>query len=484
MERSLRNSLRMGFFLILAGAVIYACGGAGTIDLASSGGGTGGTGISVGSVSGFGSIYVNGVRYDTSNAEIYVEGRSTGFGDATVLAQLAVGMVVRVEGDIEDSLNGTAHKVYFNDDLRGPIKAGSIQEIDSVTTELIVLGKTVIIQDITKLKDIDLDSLAGGVWIQVSGFEDAEGRIHASFVTESTSSAKANLKGTISAVDSFNRIITINGIDISYQSADLIGMNQLSTGQLVEVTGDIPPAGPLAMTADTIETVDFLGTDDADMIELQGIVSLENSQILLNGVPIIMDAQTVYNGGDASDIASDVWVEVEGQLIDGTLYAERVIFLTFAKVEADVEAKHTGQSVIILRGLTDIPIRYNEITKVTGAVTSTDDIDVTHHVKIIGLKLPPSEPETMLAVHIITKSTLDEKVILQGALESDPPLIKTDITLLDHVIDISGIPDGSFESPGGIGYTAFSTSTEAGDIVSAKGTRIGNTVQWQSISVE
>lgn len=481
----------MGFFLILAGAVIYACGGAGIGDLASSGGGTGGTGvsggtggtgISVGSVSGFGSIYVNGVRYDTSSAEIYVEGRSTGFGDATVLAQLAVGMVVRVEGDIEDSLNGTAHKVYFNDDLRGPIKAESIQEIDPVTTQLIVLGKTVIIQDITNLTNIDLDSLAGGVWIQVSGFEDAEGRIQASFVTGSEEIDKANLKGTITAVDLFNGIITIGGLDIGYQSADLIGMNQLSTGQLVEVTGDIPPAGPLAMTADTIALVDLLGTENTDKIELQGIVSIEKSQIRLNGVPVILDAQTVYSGGDASDIASDVWVEVEGQLIGGTLYAETVIFLTFAKVEADVEATHTDQSVIVLRGLTDIAIRYNENTKVTGAVSSTDDIDVTHHVKIIGRKLPP--PETMLAVHIITLSTLNEKVILQGALESDPALIKTDITLLDHVVDISGNPDDNFESPGGIGYAAFYASTQAGDIVSAKGTRSGEDVTWQSITVE
>ena len=118
---SFKNTGWLGFFLILTGAVIWSCGGGAVGDLASTGGGTGGTGISVGSVSAFGNIYVNGVRYDTSNAEIFVEGQSKGFGDQVVLTQLAVGMVVRVEGDIEDSRNGTASKVHFSDGVRGPV---------------------------------------------------------------------------------------------------------------------------------------------------------------------------------------------------------------------------------------------------------------------------------------------------------------------------------------------------------------------------
>ena len=49
-----------------------------------------GTGISQGSISAFGSIFVNGVRWDLSTATIEVDG-------VVVSGRLRVGMVVRVE---------------------------------------------------------------------------------------------------------------------------------------------------------------------------------------------------------------------------------------------------------------------------------------------------------------------------------------------------------------------------------------------------
>ncbi|HSO19964.1 MAG TPA: DUF5666 domain-containing protein [Desulfosarcina sp.] len=477
--------------LVMVCMLLVGCGGGGIADLAAggqggtgvTGGGQGGTGMSAGTVTAFGSIHVNGVRYDTSQAEIFVEGQSQGFGDGAVQTSLAVGMVVRVEGNFEDSENGTADRVYFNDDLRGLVETGSFQEIDSLTSKLVVLGKTVVINEFTNVVGIAIDSGIEGEWIQVSGFEDAEGRLNATFVTGITNSGGANLKGTITAVDPPNFIITINGIDISYLNAAPIDPDPFAVGQLVEVTGDYS-SGAAAVDADNITWVDFLGADDIDFIELEGIVSNKTSdtEFSLNGVPVILNAQTIYSGGDAGDAAEDVRIEVEGQLIDGVVHAETVIFLDFAKVEADVAANTA--SVISLHGLMDIPIRCNDLTKVTGAVTAVADIDNTLHVKIIGRRLSPMESETVLAVHIITLSPLNDKVILQGALEGNPPADPSSITLLDHDVDISAVPDDSFESPGGVGYAAFHASTQAGDIVSAKGTRSGGIVTWQSMTVE
>jgi hypothetical protein len=479
--------------LILAGSLIIGCGGAGVDDLASSGGGiggsgvngggTGGTGISSGSVTAIGSVHVNGVRYDTSGAEIFVEGQSVGFGDTAVLANLKVGMVVRVEGDIETETDGTAQRVYFNDDLRGPVE--SIVEIDSVTTQLVVLGKTVVIDELTQVVNVTIAPSLVNDWIQVSGCEDAEGRIRATFVTEIVGVSTSNLKGTITAVDPSQSLITINGIDIGYQHATLIDVDPLTVGQLVEVTGEYS-IGSVTIDADTIELVDVLGTDDIDSIELSGIIAEKTSatEFLLNRVPVVVSGQTTYSGGDADDIAEDVRVEAEGQLTNGTLVAERIIFMDFAKLEADVSSNNTGQSMILLHALADIPIRYNETTKVTGAAASTSSIDGSYHIKVIGRRLPSSETETVMAIHIITLDVLSDKVIIQGALEDDPPSGQTFITLLDHDIDISGVSDDGFESPGGTGYDAFLDSTEAGDIVSAKGTHSGGTVDWQSLSVE
>ena len=236
MGRSFKNSGGVGFSLILAAAVIFACGGEVVGDLAYTGGGsggsgidgggTGGTGISVGSVSDFGSIYVNGVRYDTSNAEIFVEGQSKGFGDMTVSEQLAKGMVVRVEGEIEDSQNGTARKVYFNDDIRGPVE--SVRWIDSLPVALTVLGKEIILQDTTQIGGHGINSLEVGDWVQVSGFEDVDGRIRATFVTDSYITAKANIKGEIINLNTINKQFEIHGLVIDYRYANLIDIDQLS----------------------------------------------------------------------------------------------------------------------------------------------------------------------------------------------------------------------------------------------------------------
>ena len=61
------------FMLPLVGILLLGgCGGGDPFSVAE--GGIGGTGISTGTVTGIGSIKVNGVTFNTDNAAIYVEG--------------------------------------------------------------------------------------------------------------------------------------------------------------------------------------------------------------------------------------------------------------------------------------------------------------------------------------------------------------------------------------------------------------------------
>jgi hypothetical protein len=90
------------------------------------GGGIGGTGVtvaSVGTVSGFGSVIVNGVVYDTTGAEVFVENVSKGSGDSAVVLNLLPGMVVRVEGRISEDGSATAESVFFSSTLKGPVES-------------------------------------------------------------------------------------------------------------------------------------------------------------------------------------------------------------------------------------------------------------------------------------------------------------------------------------------------------------------------
>jgi len=93
-------------------------------------GGIGGTGISTGTVTGIGSITVNGVKFNTDNAEIYVEGTrvddpSLADGDELSLRGFGFseGQVVRVVGSFNaDGKTGTADAVYYNDSIEGPVE--------------------------------------------------------------------------------------------------------------------------------------------------------------------------------------------------------------------------------------------------------------------------------------------------------------------------------------------------------------------------
>ncbi|MCU7855552.1 MAG: hypothetical protein KZQ79_07650, partial [Candidatus Thiodiazotropha sp. (ex Lucinoma borealis)] len=66
---------RLGKLLISATtaaliATLYSCGGGGGSQVAD--GGIGGTGVSMGRVTGFGSIFVNGIEFETDNASFTV----------------------------------------------------------------------------------------------------------------------------------------------------------------------------------------------------------------------------------------------------------------------------------------------------------------------------------------------------------------------------------------------------------------------------
>ncbi len=100
---------------------LVACGGSDT-DVA----GIGGSGyISSGSITGFGSVYVNGVKFETDSATFDVDGTSGTQDD------LAIGMVVKVNGSINaDGVTGTASSISFDDELQGPVSGPIIYDAD------------------------------------------------------------------------------------------------------------------------------------------------------------------------------------------------------------------------------------------------------------------------------------------------------------------------------------------------------------------
>ena len=157
------QKLLSAIFVVVYLAVLNACGAGGGGGIASAiptgggsgGGGIGGTGVtSSGTIDSFGSIFVNGVEFETSDAEILLDGKPASEDD------LAIGMVVVVSGTLnDDGETGTANSVAFDDELQGPIEA-IVRGADGDSVVLTVLGVPVLVErNVTVFEDTSLAAL-------------------------------------------------------------------------------------------------------------------------------------------------------------------------------------------------------------------------------------------------------------------------------------------------------------------------------------
>ena len=99
--------------VLLLSSFLLACGGG----ISLSGVGSGGSGIAEGSVSGFGSVIVNGVEYDDSNAVSTIESADR----STTVSAAKLGQRVRVS----QSKDGVADTIEILPQLRGPVTSAS-----------------------------------------------------------------------------------------------------------------------------------------------------------------------------------------------------------------------------------------------------------------------------------------------------------------------------------------------------------------------
>ncbi len=322
--------------LLLALLLISCSGGA-----SSNSGGIGGSGMtSQGSVSGLGSIIVNGTEFDTTNARIIVEGEEIGIGDAVVLNNLEVGMVVTVYGT--DSSNPVAERVTYNDNVEGPVE--SITPVNATRKDIVVLGQTVIVNVVTELKGppgFTFDTIAVNDVVEVSGFVDENDAIWATFI-EKTDDFIPGIPFDVEVTGIVQNLTAttfdINGLIVDYTIVlDLLpGFGE---GMLVEVEGTLDDfANP--MIATSIEEGDELDVENENEIEITGFVTddtLAPAEFTVGNQVVQTDANTLFVDGTAGDILLGQKLEAEGTLESGILLATEVEFWEPDQIEVEGE---------------------------------------------------------------------------------------------------------------------------------------------------
>jgi hypothetical protein len=313
--------------------VLSSCGGAGDLQLSE--GGIGGTGISVGSITAFGSIWVNGVRYDVSEAGFIRDGVSAPGQDT-----FRIGEVVTITGSVNtDGVSGTAQTVEFKDVLEGTVSQVST---DGSTIE--VLGQTIHADALTVFHGFGLLSdLQLGNVLEISGVYDAQGMIRASSITLKQSvfisgESMLEVKGRISELNPDAKTFLLDQLLVDYSLADLSELSgALAVGQYVEVESKLALQGGILL-ASKVETEDeYTVFESGQEVELEGLVTqfISANQFSVNGQPVITDTNTLFEKGTAADIQLNSFIEVEGYINTlGVLVADEVSVKQASATEA------------------------------------------------------------------------------------------------------------------------------------------------------
>lgn len=311
-------------------ATLVACGGGG--GGGSAGVGTGGTGsFAVGSISGLGSIIVNGVRYDDSSATVLDDDGST-----SSASSLSIGQVVELHGSVNsDGVSGKASSVTFYSEVKGPIAAinvgaGTLRMFDAATGQLVNVTATTVFEGAS-----GLSALAVGNVIEVYGLPDASGAVKATRIELEAPSIGAftgefRLRGSISGLTgtSPNQRFTMGTVTVQLDSSTTVS-GTIADGAFAKVRLNKTAAGDGSYTAVRVQIKTRTFDSDVKKAELEGLVSeftSASAAFKVNGYPAQLGTAVTYEKGVAGDLANNVRIEAKGVVTSGVLIVSKVEF--------------------------------------------------------------------------------------------------------------------------------------------------------------
>ena len=323
-----------GVLLLTLVSFTFSTCGSGGVDLA--GGGISGTGVSTGSVTGFGSVVMNGVHFltDSDVAPGFVTMKTfMGMDNSSMMDRdlFRVGMVVIIHHGPNDN---NAQQIEYQDNLQGRIAAKNPTD-----NTLTVLGQTVVVDDAAIFASLDLDEIA-----EVSGFVDSAGRIRASYIARVPCSMMMGMctanefevKGYISGLSSSGfRLGPLPGgigTTVAVSFAPALGAG-LADGMYVQVvTSDPQPVSGVITATRIHQLTPRTVFPEKAVADLEGLVTASptgSGKVLsfdVEGKRIHTDNNTQFVGIAPADIHLDVKLQVQGTENGGVLSAGNIIF--------------------------------------------------------------------------------------------------------------------------------------------------------------
>ena len=439
-------------------AVIGACGGGG------GGGGIGGTGgsnpdVSVGAITAFGSVWVNGVEFSSNGTTIKRDDNSV------TQSELRVGMVARVDGSIS---NKTATTIVVKSAAKGRVEALP------TSTQMVVMGQNVVIDSATQFENGVHPTV--GDYVEVHGLVVADGVIAGGFVEKKATldTPPFAVKGLVKNHTAGGTTFSIGALNVTLGAGAVMSDMPAGSwnGLQIEVKGATCAASPVCgtLTASKVEPEGVAG--DVAKVEFEGFVTTLNADgFNLGAQKVVTTASTVYDGGVAGDVVIGTKVEVEGSVSAGVLTATKVSFRENVRIEANVAAVSLVNSNLTLVGLGGITVEVNALTRFSGA-PNLAALPAGTHIEVRGR---PGVGNNVVATELKSGSGNTNRVIVQAVASA---VTQPNVTLLGIVINTSGI--GSFKDiqDNPIPSAQFFAQAKPGTLIKVRGTLSGASVLW------
>ncbi|MFH6954174.1 DUF5666 domain-containing protein [Pseudoalteromonas sp. XMcav1-K] len=287
----------------------------------------------IGTVSGFGSLYVNGVRYNTDNADFTINGQpgsedAIRLGDRVVLSGLTNNQGRFIANSVNYEATATGH----------------IQHIDYANETITVHGQTFVLTGESNLEEVTFDALKQGDFVEISAVYSEQSGFLISKLERKDDEDTLSLTAKVTALDSVNNTLTIN--DTTFDTSNVTVPPELAVGDIVEI--EFNQLNDVNVITD-IEIGHYDEQDGVSVILDGPIVNVTDSSITIANTQVLINDDTDFEDISLAQLANGTRVVVEAIIIDNQHIAEEIAL--YVSADSDIEGV-----------ITDIDLALNNIT--------------------------------------------------------------------------------------------------------------------------
>lgn len=279
-----------------------------------------------GTITGFGSVIIDGQRFDDSLAKVLFANKPDA-QTAGTLGDLHTGM--RVQAEVKD---GALQNLVVNFALVGTVGA-----VDTTAGTINVFGQTIKTTSTGQLPTVfdgfsSLSQLVVGDLVKVSGTVASDGSITATRIERKLKDGSElfRISGPVQNLDTTAKTFTLVGnatVTVSYANANLLPTGAvIENGKLVSVVSANAPAasgGKTVLSASVIEIKARKLPDSSDTTvggpinDFQSLASMR-----IGDVQVDASAATLKDGTVAADVVNGAQAQAHGTVKDGVMKAD------------------------------------------------------------------------------------------------------------------------------------------------------------------